>query len=122
MIQSYSRLKVADNSGAKELMCIRVVGKRNPQFAQLGVLIVGSVKIATPHSNVKKKEIVKAVLVRQRKPSHRPDGTTIRFDDNAVVLLDNEKNPRGSRIFGPVARELRERGFSKIISMAMEVI
>ena len=122
MIQSYSRLKVADNSGAKEVMCIRVVGKRNPQFAQLGDLIVGSVKVATPHSNVKKKDIVKAVVVRQRKPYRRPDGTVIRFDDNAIVLLDTEKNPRGSRIFGPVARELRERGYSKIVSMAMEVL
>lgn len=122
MIQSYSRLKVADNSGAKEVMCIRVVGKRNPQFAQLGDLIVGSVKVATPHSNVKKKDVVRAVVVRQRKPYRRPDGTVIRFDDNAIVLLENEKDPRGSRIFGPVARELRERGYSKIVSMAMEVL
>mgnify|MGYP001586648675 CR=1 FL=1 len=122
MIQSYSRLKVADNSGAKEVMCIRVVGKRNPQFAQLGDLIVGSVKVATPHSNVKKKDVIRAVVVRQRKPYRRPDGTVIRFDDNAIVLLDTEKNPRGSRIFGPVARELRERGYSKIVSMAMEVL
>ncbi len=122
MIQSYSRLKVADNSGAKIVQCIRILRKGVPRAAQLGDLIVGSVKIATPHSNVKKKEIVKAILVRQKKPYTRKDGTVIRFDDNAIVLVDDEGNPRGSRIFGPVAREIRDKKYNKIISMAMEVV
>lgn len=122
MIQPYSRLKVADNSGAKIIMCIRSGRGAKPKAAEIGDLIIGSVKIAAAHSGVKKKEIVKAVIVRQRKPFRRKDGTTIRFDDNAVVLVNPDKTPRGSRIFGPVARELRERGFSRIVSMATEVI
>jgi len=122
MIQSYSRLKVADNSGAKEIMCIRVVGRGKPTSAVLGNIIIGAVKVATPHSVVKKKEVVRAVIIRQRKPSQRADGTSIRFDDNAVVIINPDNTPRGSRIFGPVARELRDLGFSRIVSMAMEVI
>jgi len=122
MIQSYSRLKVADNSGAKEIMCIRVVGRGKPKAARIGNVIVGTVKVASPQAQVKKKEVVRAVIVRQRKPIQRSDGTSIRFDDNAVVVLNPDNTPRGSRIFGPVARELRDLGFARIISMAMEVL
>lgn len=122
MIQSYSRLKVADNTGAKEIACIRVISKAKPNAAQIGDLIIGSVKSAVPHGSVKKKEIVRAVIIRQKKPLQRQDGTSIRFDDNAVVLINLDKTPRGTRIFGPVARELREAGFSRIISMTTEVL
>jgi len=121
MIQSYSRLVVADNSGAKEIMCIRVIGESKNDLARLGDVIVGSVKSATPNAGVKKKEVIKAVLVRQTSPYNRKDGTAIRFDDNAVVLINADNTPRGTRIFGPVARELRERGYNKIISLATEV-
>jgi len=121
MIQSFTRLNVADNSGAREVMCIRVIGQAKTDVAVLGDLIVASVKLATPHAPVKKKEVVKAVIVRQKAPFQRPDGTTVRFDDNAVVLINEDKTPRGTRIFGPVARELRDRGFGKIISLATEV-
>jgi len=122
MIQTLSRLKVIDNSGAKIMMCIRVIGRGKPKSAQVGDIIIGSIKSSTPHTTVKKKEIVRAVIARQTFPLKRKDGTTIRFDDNAVVLVNPDDTPRGSRIFGPVARELREKGFSKIISMATEVI
>lgn len=123
MIKQYTRLKVADNTGAKEVMCIRVVGGAKPNSGQLGDIIVASVKSVIPHSNVKKKEVVKGVIIRQTFPYSRKDGTTIRFDDNAVVLVNADKTPRGSRIFGPVARELREKGtFGKIISLAPEVL
>lgn len=122
MIQPYSRLKVADNSGAREIMCIRVLGRGKPNAAKIGDIIVGSVKLAAPQAPVKKKEVVRAVIVRQRKPLQRKDGTGIRFDDNAVVLINPDHTPRGSRIFGPVARELRDLGFMKIVSMATEVI
>jgi len=122
MIQSYTRLKVADNSGAKEVMVIRVIGGGKPNAAKIGNIIIGSVKVATPHSTVKKKEVVRGVIVRQVKPLPRSDGTSIRFDDNSIVILNPNNTPRGSRIFGPVARELRDLGFTKIISMAMEVL
>jgi len=122
MIQPYSRLKVADNTGAKEVMCIRLIGKGKPRVAQIGDVITGSIKSAVPQSAAKKKEIVRAVIIRQRKPLRRKDGTTIRFDDNAIVLLNPDNTPRGSRIFGPVARELRDKGFQKIISLATEVL
>ena len=122
MIQSYSRLKVADNSGAKEIMCIRVVGRGKPTSAVLGNIIIGAVKEATPHSTVKKKEVVRAVIVRQKFPLSRKDGTVIRFDDNAAVLINPDKTPRGTRIFGPVARELRDKGFTRIVSLATEVL
>ncbi|MGA2666964.1 MAG: 50S ribosomal protein L14 [Patescibacteria group bacterium] len=122
MIQSYTRLKVADNSGAKEVMVIRVIGGGKPNAAKIGNIIIGSVKVATPHSTVKKKEVVRGVIVRQVKPLPRSDGTSIRFDDNSIVILNPDNTPRGSRIFGPVARELRDLGFTKIISMAMEVL
>lgn len=122
MIQPYTRLKVADNSGAKEVMVIRVVGGAKPDAAKIGNLVIGSVKVATPHSAVKKKEVIRGVIVRQAKPLQRADGTSIRFDDNAIVILNPDNTLRGSRIFGPVARELRDLGYSKIISMAMEVL
>jgi len=122
MIQPYSRLKVADNTGAKELMCIRVLKPCKRDVAVLGKIIVASVKSAIPNGQVKKKEVVKAVIVRQKFPYSRVDGTTIRFDDNAAVILNDDKTPRGSRIFGPVARELRDLGYSKIISLATEVL
>jgi len=122
MIKPYTRLKVADNSGAKEVMCIRVIKPCIIDEARLGDIIVGTVKSAIPHSQVKKKEVVKGVIVRQTFPHQRPDGTMIRFDDNAVVLINPDKTPRGSRIFGPVARELRDRGYMKIVSLATEVL
>lgn len=122
MIQPYSRLKIADNTGAKEISCIRVIGGAKANAAQLGDTIVATVKSAVPHGQVKKSEVVKAVIIRQRFPHQRVDGTTIRFDDNAAVIINPDKTPRGSRIFGPVARELRDRGYMKIISLAMEVL
>lgn len=121
MIAAYTRLKVADNSGAKEVLCIRPLkAKRNS--ASLGDIIVGSVKKAVTNGQVKKKEIVRGVIIRQTFPFTRKDGTNIRFDDNALVLINPDKTPRGSRIFGPVARELRDRGYMKIISLASEVL
>ena len=122
MIQPYSRLKVADNTGAKETMCIRTERSAKAKAAKIGDIITVAVKSATPQASVKKKEIAKAVIVRQRQILQRPDGTSIRFDDNAIVLINADKTPRGTRIFGPVARELRERGFNRIVSMAVEVI
>ena len=122
MIQPQSRLKVADNSGAKEIMCIRVLGGSFRRSGNIGDVIVASVKTATPGGAVKKGDVVKAVIVRSAKGLGRPDGTHIRFDENAAVIIDNNKQPRGTRIFGPVARELRERDFMKIISLAPEVL
>jgi large subunit ribosomal protein L14 len=122
MIQQESRLKVADNSGAKELLCIRVLGGTGKRYARIGDRIVASVKSADPNSNVKKGTVVKAVVVRTRKELRRKDGTYIRFDDNAAVLLSPDGGPRGTRIFGPVARELRERNYMKIVSLAPEVL
>lgn len=122
MIQQYSRLKVADNSGAKELMCIQVLGGTRKRYATVGDVIVCSVKDAQPGAAIKKGDVVKAVIVRVAKPYGRPDGSYIRFDDNAAVVLSDKQNPRGTRIFGPVARELREKNFMKIVSLAPEVI
>ncbi|MDM7999285.1 MAG: 50S ribosomal protein L14 [Dehalococcoidia bacterium] len=122
MIQIYSRLKVADNTGAKTLMCIHVVGGSGRKYATIGDVIVGTVKQALPRGAVKDGEVVRAVIVRTAKPYRRKDGSYIRFDDNAVVILADENNPKGSRIFGPVARELREKEFTKIISLAPEVL
>ncbi len=122
MIQQESRLKVADNSGAKELLCIRVLGGTRRRYARIGDRIVASVKSADPSSNVKKGDVVKAVVVRTRKERRRPDGSYIRFDDNAAVLLSPDGGPRGTRIFGPVARELRDKGYMKIVSLAPEVL
>lgn len=122
MIQQESRLKVADNSGAKEVLCIRVLGGTRRRYASIGDKIVVSVKEAAPGGNVKKKQVSKAVIVRTKKEIRRKDGSYIRFDDNAVVLLNNNNEPRGSRIFGPVARELRDRDYMKIVSLAPEVL
>lgn len=122
MIQQESRLKVADNSGAKEVLCIRVLGGTGRRYASIGDKIVVSVKEAAPGGNVKKKQVSKAVVVRTKKEVRRKDGSYIRFDDNAVVLLNNNDEPRGSRIFGPVARELRDKDYMKIVSLAPEVI
>jgi len=122
VIQMQTRLKVADNTGAKELMCIRVLGGSRRRYANIGDVIVASVKKAAPGSGVKKGEVVKAVIVRSAKGLRRDDGTYIRFDDNAAVLIRDDKNPRGTRIFGPVARELREKEYLKILSLAPEVL
>lgn len=122
MIQPQTRLKVADNSGAKEIMCIRVLGGSFRRTGSIGDIIVASVKTATPGGQVKKGEVVKAVIVRVVKQNRRPDGSYIRFDDNAAVIINDQQLPRGTRIFGPVARELRERNFMKIVSLAPEVL
>lgn len=122
MIQSYSRLKVADNSGARQIMCIQVSGGSKRRYGAVGDIIVASVKQALPGAAVKKGDVVRAVIVRVAKTYRRKDGSYIRFDENAAVILADRWNPRGSRIFGPVARELRERNFMKIISLAPEVV
>lgn len=121
MIQSYSRLRVADNTGAKTIMCIHVPGGTRRRYASIGDIIVATVKQAMPRGLVKQGEVVKAVIVRTTKSYRRRDGSYIRFDDNAAVILAEQNNPKGSRIFGPVARELREKDFTKIISLAPEV-
>ena len=122
MIQPQTRLKVADNSGAKEIMCIRVLGGSSRKFASVGDVIVASVKSASPGGAVKKKDVVKAVVGRTVTGVHREDGSHIRFDDNAAVIINDQKQPRGTRIFGPVARELREKDYMKIVSLAPEVL
>ena len=122
MIQQETVLKVADNSGARELLCIRVLGGSYRKYASVGDIIIGTVKVAQPNAQVKKGDVVRAVVVRVSKEFHRADGSNIRFDENAAVLITPQGNPRGTRIFGPVARELRERNFMKIVSLAPEVI
>ena len=122
MIQAETRLKVADNTGAREIYCIKVLGGSRARYAHVGDVITASVKVATPNGTVKKKEVVKAVVVRTSAPTRRADGSVIRFDDNAAVIIGKENNPRGTRIFGPVARELREKQFMKIVSLAPEVL
>ncbi|CAB4872234.1 MAG: 50S ribosomal protein L14 [Actinomycetes bacterium] len=122
MIQTESRLRVADNSGAREILCIRVRGGSRQRYARVGDIIVATVKQATPQGAVKKGEVVTAVVVRTKKPFGRNDGTSIGFDENAAVIIDENNNPRGTRIFGPVARELRDKNFMKIISLAPEVL
>jgi len=122
MIQKESRLKVADNSGARELLTIRVIGGGARKYARVGDIIVGTVKVAQPGGQVKKGEVVRAVVVRTAKEYRRRDGSGIRFDENAAVLLGPQNNPRGTRIFGPVARELREKNYMKIVSLAPEVL
>jgi large subunit ribosomal protein L14 len=122
VIQNESRLKVADNTGAKELLTIRVLGGSNRRYAGLGDIIVATVKDAIPGGNVKKGDVVKAVIVRTVKETRRPDGSYIKFDENAAVILKNDGEPRGTRIFGPVGRELRDKKFMKIVSLAPEVI
>jgi len=122
MLQQESYLKVADNTGAKEIKCIRVLGGSKRKYGNIGDVIVASVRKAAPNGTVKKGEVIKAVIVRSRKGVRRADGTYVRFDENAAVLIKEDKNPRGTRIFGPVARELREKDFTKILSLAPEVI
>jgi large subunit ribosomal protein L14 len=122
VIQKQSRLRVADNSGARQLMCIQVLGGSRRRYGSVGDIIVASVKQAQPMSPVKKGEVVQAVIVRTAQTYRRPDGSYIRFDENAAVVLDEARNPRGTRIFGPVARELRDRNFMKIVSLAPEVV
>jgi large subunit ribosomal protein L14 len=122
MIQQESRLKVADNTGAKEILCIRVLGGSGRRYASIGDIIVATVKDAIPGGAVKEGDVVKAVVVRTKKQKRRPDGSYIRFDENAAVIINEQQNPRGTRIFGPVGRELRDRRFMKIISLAPEVL
>ena len=122
MIQSFTRLKVADNTGAKEIMCIKVLGGSKKRTAGLGDIIVASVKKADPDGKVKKGDVVKAVVVRATYATQREDGTSIKFDENAAVIINNEKTPKGTRVFGPIARELRAKGFTQIISLAPEVL
>jgi len=122
MIRPYSRLRVADNSGARVVMCINIPGSSNRRYARVGDTIVCSVKEAQPAAAVKRGQVVRCVIVRTVRPIRRPDGSQIRFDDNAAVVLRDESNPQGTRIFGPVARELRERNFTKIVSLAPEVL
>lgn len=122
MIQTQTYLKVADNSGARKIMCIRVLGSNNPKYANVGDIIIGVVKDASPNMPIKRSEIVRAVIVRTKKALGRPDGMSIRFDDNAAVIINKENNPRGTRVFGPIAKELRDKNFTKIISLAPEVV
>ena len=122
MIQTYTRLKVADNTGARVIMCINIPGYSRRRYASVGDVIMASVKQAIPHAPVKKGEVVRAVVVRVKQPYRRPDGSYIRFDENAAALLAEGNNPRGTRIFGPVARELRDKNFTKIVSLAPEVV
>lgn len=122
MIQSYTRLRAADNTGAREIMCINVLGGTRRRYARVGDVIVASVKKAIPGATMKKGDVVRAVVVRTAQPYRRPDGSYIRFDENAAVILTDKNNPRGTRIFGPVARELRDKDFTKIISLAPEVL
>lgn len=122
MIQSYTRLKAADNTGAREIMCITVLGGTRKKYARVGDVIVASVKKAIPRGAVKEGEVVRAVIIRSAQPYRRPDGSYIRFDENAAVILTDKNNPKGTRIFGPVARELRDKNFAKIISLAPEVV
>lgn len=122
MIQMQSRLDVADNTGAKEVMCLKVLGGSRRRYAGLGDIIVCSVKSVIPGSDIKKKSVVRAVVVRVKQPTRRADGSYVRFDSNAAVIIDNDRNPRGTRIFGAVARELRDRNFMKIVSLANEVV
>ncbi len=122
MIQTLTRLKAADNTGARQLMCIGVLGGTRKKYARVGDIIVASVKRAIPGAVVKKGDVVRAVIIRTAQPYRRPDGSYIRFDENAAVILTDKNNPKGSRIFGPVARELREKNFTKIISLAPEVL
>nr|YP_009391696.1 ribosomal protein L14 [Laurenciella marilzae]ARW59840.1 ribosomal protein L14 [Laurenciella marilzae] len=122
MIQTQSYLNIADNSGARKIMCIQVLGTNNPSYARIGDIIVGVVKDASPNMPVKRSDIVRAVIVRTRKPLRRIDGMSIRFDDNAAVIINKDNNPRGTRVFGPIAKELRDKNFTKIISLAPEVV
>ena len=123
MIQTYTRLKIADNTGAREIMCIKVLGGTRRRYARLGDVIIASVQVAEPRKQIKKKDIVRALVVRQRKATHRADGTYVRFDDNAVVIIDKDKkDPKATRIFGPIPREIKEKGYDTIASLAEELV
>ena len=122
MIYNQSYLNIADNSGARKIMCIQVLGTSNPRYAKVGDIIIGVVKDASPNMPIKRSDVVRAVIVRTRKTVKRKDGMSIRFDDNAAIIINQENNPRGTRVFGPIARELRDKNFSKIISLAPEVV
>ena len=122
MIQESTRLTVADNSGAKIIQCIRVLGGTRRRYARIGDIIIGAVKEAEPRRPVKKHEVVRAVVVRQKKAFRRKDGSYISFDDNAVIIIDKDKNPRGGRIFGPISRELKEKGFDKVVNLAKDIV
>ena len=122
MVQPYTRVKAADNSGAREILCIRVMKGSNGRYARVGDIIIGAVKSATPGATVKKSDVVRCVIVRTKKDIQRPDGSILRFDDNAAVVINNNDEPQGTRIFGPVARELRDSGFMRIVSLAPEVL
>ncbi len=122
MIQTYSRLKIADNTGAREIMCINIPGGTRKRYAKVGDIVVASVKKAIPGGSAKKGDVVRAVVIRTSSPYRRPDGSYIKFDENAAVILTDKNNPKGTRIFGPVARELREKNYTKIISLAPEVL
>nr|YP_009296729.1 ribosomal protein L14 [Apophlaea sinclairii]AOM65869.1 ribosomal protein L14 [Apophlaea sinclairii] len=122
MIQTQTYLNVADNSGAKKIMCIRILGSNNPKYGHVGDIIIGVVKDASPNMPIKRSDIIRAVIVRTKKTFHRHDGMSVRFDDNAVVIINIDSNPKATRVFGPIAKELRDKNFSKIISLAQEVI
>nr|ARW69373.1 ribosomal protein L14 [Polysiphonia sp.] len=122
MIQTQTYLNIADNSGARKIMCIRILGTNNPKYGKIGDIIVGVVKDASPNMSIKRSEIVRAVIVRTRKGLRRTDGMSIRFDDNAAVVINKDNNPKGTRVFGPIAKELRDKNFTKIISLAPEVV
>jgi len=122
MIQPRSMLKVADNSGAKIVQCFKVLGGSRRRYAEIGDIIIASVKVAQPRKSVAKKDVVRCLIIRQRKPYRREDGSYIRFDDNAVVLLDNKNQPRGTRVFGPIPREIKQRGFEEVASLAVEIL
>lgn len=122
MIQERTIIKVADNSGAKTVRCFRILGGTRRRYARIGDIVVASVQVAEPRKNMKKKEIVKALIVRQRQPLRREDGSYVRFDENAAVIVDNKKEPIGTRIFGPLPRELKERGYEKLMTMAEEIV
>lgn len=122
MIQERSMLKVADNSGARIIQCFRILGGSRKRYARIGEVIIGSVKFAEPRKAVKKKDIVHAVIIRSRQPIRRPDGTVVRFDENAVALIDDKREPRGTRVFGPVPREVKEKGYEAIVALAEEIV
>nr|YP_010851665.1 ribosomal protein L14 [Echinothamnion hystrix]WGH14614.1 ribosomal protein L14 [Echinothamnion hystrix] len=122
MIQTQTYLNIADNSGARKIMCIRILGTNNPKYGKIGDIIIGVVKDASPNMPIKRSEIVRAVIVRTKKTLRRSDGMSVRFDENAAVIINKDKNPKGTRVFGPIAKELRDKNFTKIISLAPEVV
>nr|YP_010850477.1 ribosomal protein L14 [Lophurella caespitosa]YP_010850873.1 ribosomal protein L14 [Lophurella mutabilis]WGH13228.1 ribosomal protein L14 [Lophurella caespitosa]WGH13625.1 ribosomal protein L14 [Lophurella mutabilis]WGH13822.1 ribosomal protein L14 [Lophurella pseudocorticata] len=122
MIQTQTYLNIADNSGARKIMCIRILGTNNPKYGKIGDVIIGVVKDASPNMPIKRSEVVRAVIVRTKKTLRRSDGMSVRFDENAAVIINKDKNPKGTRVFGPIAKELRDKNFTKIISLAPEVV